>query len=103
MMLPLAGMHHRIQTAGGKVGLIDYGQSKRLPDSYRAAFAQLVRCCCATLYCIVLPLPPRRFEGRAAFADVHRLWRSQGCPWAQGQRNTNRNALSTSRTCFLAA
>lgn len=29
--------------AGGKVGLIDYGQSKRLPDSYRAAFAQLVR------------------------------------------------------------
>ena len=28
--------------AGGKIGLIDYGQSKRLPDSYRAAFAQLV-------------------------------------------------------------
>lgn len=30
-------------TAGGKIGLIDYGQSKRLPDAYRAAFAQLVR------------------------------------------------------------
>ena len=29
--------------AGGKIGLIDYGQSKRLSDSYRAAFAQLVR------------------------------------------------------------
>ncbi len=28
--------------AGGKIGLIDYGQSKRLPDNYRAAFAQLV-------------------------------------------------------------
>lgn len=27
---------------GGKIGLIDYGQSKRLPDSYRAAFARLV-------------------------------------------------------------
>ena len=27
---------------GGKIGLIDYGQSKQLPDSYRAAFAQLV-------------------------------------------------------------
>ncbi|PRW59732.1 putative aarF domain-containing kinase 1 [Chlorella sorokiniana] len=27
---------------GGKIGLIDYGQSKRLSDSYRAAFAQLV-------------------------------------------------------------
>lgn len=29
---------------GGKIGLIDYGQSKQLPDAYRAAFAQLVRC-----------------------------------------------------------
>lgn len=29
-------------TAGGKIGLIDYGQSKRLPDSDRAAFAHLV-------------------------------------------------------------
>ena len=28
--------------AGGKIGLIDYGQSKRLPDSCRAAFAMLV-------------------------------------------------------------
>ena len=28
--------------AGGKIGLIDYGQSKRLPEPYRAAFAQLV-------------------------------------------------------------
>ena len=28
--------------AGGKVGLIDYGQSKQLPDAYRAAFAMLV-------------------------------------------------------------
>lgn len=27
---------------GGKIGLIDYGQSKRLPDSYRGAFARLV-------------------------------------------------------------
>lgn len=27
---------------GGKIGLIDYGQSKRLPDAYRAAFARLV-------------------------------------------------------------
>ncbi|PSC70875.1 putative aarF domain-containing kinase 1 [Micractinium conductrix] len=27
---------------GGKIGLIDYGQSKRLPEPYRAAFAQLV-------------------------------------------------------------
>ena len=27
---------------GGKIGLIDYGQSKRLPDTYRAAFAGLV-------------------------------------------------------------
>jgi predicted unusual protein kinase regulating ubiquinone biosynthesis (AarF/ABC1/UbiB family) len=27
---------------GGRIGLIDYGQSKRLPDSYRAAFAGLV-------------------------------------------------------------
>jgi predicted unusual protein kinase regulating ubiquinone biosynthesis (AarF/ABC1/UbiB family) len=27
----------------GKIGLIDYGQSKRLPDSYRRAFAQLVK------------------------------------------------------------
>ena len=27
---------------GGKIGLIDYGQSKRLPDGYRAAFARLI-------------------------------------------------------------
>jgi predicted unusual protein kinase regulating ubiquinone biosynthesis (AarF/ABC1/UbiB family) len=27
---------------GGKIGLIDYGQSKKLPDAYRAAFAHLV-------------------------------------------------------------
>ena len=25
-----------------QIGLIDYGQSKRLPDAYRAAFARLV-------------------------------------------------------------
>jgi hypothetical protein len=28
--------------AGGKVGLIDYGQSKQLPDDARIAFAKLV-------------------------------------------------------------
>jgi len=28
---------------GGKIGLIDYGQSKTLPDVYRAAFARLVQ------------------------------------------------------------
>ena len=27
---------------GGKIGLIDYGQSKRLPDAYRRGFAELV-------------------------------------------------------------
>lgn len=27
----------------GRIGLIDYGQSKRLPDGYRRAFAQLVK------------------------------------------------------------
>lgn len=29
-------------TALLQIGLIDYGQSKQLPDPYRAAFAQLV-------------------------------------------------------------
>lgn len=28
--------------AGGKVGLIDYGQSKQLPDEARIAFAKLI-------------------------------------------------------------
>ena len=32
--------------AGARIGLIDYGQSKRLPDSYRAAFARLVLALC---------------------------------------------------------
>lgn len=27
---------------GGRIGLIDYGQSKRLPDEYRASFARLI-------------------------------------------------------------
>lgn len=27
---------------GGRIGLIDYGQSKRLPDDYRASFARLI-------------------------------------------------------------
>jgi len=28
--------------AGGKVGLIDYGQSKQLPDDARIGFAELI-------------------------------------------------------------
>ena len=30
------------QHAGGKVGIIDYGQSKQLPDDARIAFAKLI-------------------------------------------------------------
>jgi hypothetical protein len=29
-------------STGGKVGLIDYGQSKQLPDDARIAFAKLI-------------------------------------------------------------
>jgi len=30
-------------SAGGQIGLIDYGQSKQLPQEARLAFARLVR------------------------------------------------------------
>lgn len=42
MTQPLLALHPKTRAAGGKIGLIDYGQSKRLPDAYRAAFARLV-------------------------------------------------------------
>jgi predicted unusual protein kinase regulating ubiquinone biosynthesis (AarF/ABC1/UbiB family) len=40
MMIGNRQIHLR---AGGVIGLIDYGQSKRLPDAYRASFARLVK------------------------------------------------------------
>lgn len=33
---------HRIPAPGGKVGLLDYGQSKKLPDDERLGFASLI-------------------------------------------------------------
>ena len=38
----VAGVRKALWCVGGKVGLIDYGQSKQLPDDARIAFAKLV-------------------------------------------------------------
>ena len=47
--------------SGGRIGLIDYGQSKRLPDGYRAAFARLV---------LALEARGKGGHGSAAAADA---------------------------------